>query len=46
VLLLAEVMREHLPPAEGPEGVWRLSGLIDFAAATRRCSSPKATAGS
>ncbi len=35
VLLHTEVMREHLLVAEGPGGVWRLSGLIDFEPAMR-----------
>ena len=35
VLLHTEVMRQHLQAAEGPEGAWRLSGLIDFEPAMR-----------
>jgi len=30
VPLHTEVMRQHLLTAEGPEGAWPLSGLIDF----------------
>jgi hypothetical protein len=30
VLLHTEVMRQHQLTAEGPEGAWPLSGLIDF----------------
>ena len=46
-----EVMREHLLGAGGPEGAWRLSGLIGFDSAMRAeyeyeladvgCPSPK-----
>ena len=35
VLLHTEVMGQHLLTAEGPEGAWRLSGLIDFEPAMR-----------
>jgi len=35
VLLHTEVMREHLLVTEGPDGAWRLSGLIDFEPAMR-----------
>jgi hygromycin-B 7''-O-kinase len=35
VLLHTEVMRQHLLAVEGPGGVWRLSGLIDFEPAMR-----------
>jgi hygromycin-B 7''-O-kinase len=35
VLLHTEVMREHLLAAEGPDGTWQLSGLIDFEPAMR-----------
>ena len=35
LLLHTEVMRQHLLAAEGPEGAWRLSGLIDFEPAMR-----------
>ena len=45
VLPHTKVMRRHLLAAGGPEGAWRLSGLMDFAPAMRS-SSPKATAGS
>jgi hypothetical protein len=40
VLLHDVVMRQHLLAAEGPQGAWRLSGLINFEPATRGCSSP------
>jgi hygromycin-B 7''-O-kinase len=35
VLLHTEVMRQHLLTAQGPEGAWPLSGLIDFEPAMR-----------
>jgi hygromycin-B 7''-O-kinase len=35
VLLHTEVMRQHLLVTEGPDGAWRLSGLIDFEPAMR-----------
>jgi hygromycin-B 7''-O-kinase len=35
VLLHTEIMRQHLLAAEGQDGTWRLSGLIDFEPATR-----------
>ncbi len=35
VLLHTEVMRQHLLVDQGPEGAWRLSGLIDFEPAMR-----------
>jgi hypothetical protein len=51
VLPHTEVMRQHLLTAEGPEGAWRLSGLIGFDPAIRAeyeyelvgvgCPSPK-----
>lgn len=55
LLLHTEVMRQHLPTAEGPEGAWRLFGLIDFESAVRGereyaftvvgCSTPTAITG-
>ena len=49
--LHTEVMRQHLLTAGGPEGAWRLSGLIGFDPAMRAeyeyelvgvgCPSPK-----
>jgi hypothetical protein len=45
-LLHTGVMRQHLLTAEGPEGTWRPSGLINFEPAMRGCSPPKAIAGS
>jgi hypothetical protein len=51
VLPHTEVMRQRLPAAGGPEGAWRLSGLIGFDPAMRAeyeyelagvgCPSPK-----
>ena len=51
VLPHTEVMRQHLLTAAGPEGAWRLSGLIGFDPAMRAeyeyelvgagCPSPK-----
>jgi hygromycin-B 7''-O-kinase len=35
VLLHTEVMRQHLLADQGPDGAWRLAGLIDFEPAMR-----------
>jgi hygromycin-B 7''-O-kinase len=35
VLLHTEVMRQHLLAGEGPDGRWRLCGLVDFEPAMR-----------